>query len=222
LLSFRFALRLSLLLVTLLLVTLLFLHVAPVMAQTDETLSLTSAKVNDRAGVDLDKLKWKYHAGDDARWSDPQFDDEAWETLKGTSEPQTDFAQREWRGLGWFRLHVQVDQALAGQRLCLRAWHYGASEIYVDGQLVQRFGHVSDSTDNEQEFNPRGLPVPIAFNTSGAHLIAVRYSFAASANRSGGIGGWLARGRYTPELAINLGALDDSIVKYAPTRTRTH
>jgi hypothetical protein len=50
----------------------------------------------------------------------------------------------------------------------LRAWHYGASEIYVDGQLVQRFGHVSDSTDNEQEFNPRGLPIPIAFNTSGA------------------------------------------------------
>lgn len=89
-LSFRFALRLSLLLVTP-----LFLHVAPVMAQTDETLSLTSAKVNDRAGVDLDKLKWKYHAGDDARGSEPQFDDEAWETLKSTSEPQTDFAQRE-------------------------------------------------------------------------------------------------------------------------------
>jgi len=191
-------------------------QVADVSTLTDTATLTADALQNDKT-IQLDKLKWKYHAGDDARWSDPQFDDAAWETLSATSEPQTDFAQRDWHGLGWFRLHLQVDQALAGQRLCLRAWHYGASEIYVDGQLVQRFGVVAASTETEQEFNPRSVPVPVAFNTGGAHTIAVRYSLAASADRSGVVGGWLARGRYDPEFEINVSALDDSIVKYAAT-----
>jgi hypothetical protein len=190
---------------------------APLCAQSVDTQTLAADALQNNKTIRLDKLKWKYHAGDDGRWSDAQFDDAAWETLNGTSEPQTDFTKRDWHGLGWFRLHVQVDQALAGQRLCLRAWHYGASEIYVDGQLVQRFGVVAASIKAEQEFNPRGLPVPVAFNAGGMHTIAVRYSFAASANRSGGLGRWLARGRYDPELMLNLSALDDSIAEYAAT-----
>ncbi len=187
---------------------------APLCAQSVDTQMLAADALQNNKTIQLDKLKWKYHAGDDGRWSDPQFDDGAWETLSATSEPQTDFAERDWRGLGWFRLHLQVDPALAGKLLCLRAWHYGASEIYVDGQLAQRFGVVAASTETEQEFNPRSIPIPIVFNTSGAHLIAVRYSLAASVNRSGGFGRWLARGRYEPEFEINVSALDDSIVEY--------
>ncbi len=188
---------------------------APLCAQSVQTQTLAADALQNNKTIQLDKLKWKYHAGDDARWSDAQFDDAAWETLNGTSEPQTDFAEQDWHGLGWFRLHVQVDQALAGQRLCLRLRHYGASEIYVDGQLVQRFGVVAASTEKEQEFNPRSIPIPITFNTGGAHSIAVRYSLAASANRSGGFGRWLARGQYDPEFEITVDALDDSIVEYA-------
>src|SRR3989442_582717 len=114
-----------------------FFSLTVVAAQAQTVVKLTADQLQNGRAVELDKLQWKYAPGDD-----PQFADHAWETLKGTAITLNSIPKSGWRGLGWFRLRLQVDPALANQPLALVMVHYGASEIYLDGKLVERFGTV--------------------------------------------------------------------------------
>ena len=71
--------------------------------------------------------------------------------------------------------------------------HYGASEIYLDGKLVQRFGAVGATPDTEVVYNPNTLPVNIVLDARGEHVLAVRHSCMEMRDMSGGWGKWIAR-----------------------------
>jgi hypothetical protein len=47
-------------------------------AQSGEIFTLTADKLAGGKFVELDKLPWKYRAGDDARWAAADFDDGDW------------------------------------------------------------------------------------------------------------------------------------------------
>ncbi len=156
--------------------------------------------------IELNKRGWKYQAGDEMAWAAKDFNDGDWALIESSRLSEEDFNSIAWSGRAWFRLRVQVDESLVDQPVALRVWHWGASEIYIDGNLVKRFGKIESDTD--EEFNPRGLFVPVVFTSSGAHTIAVRYSFMAARDLTQGRGRWLAGGDYSPRfsLAIASGA----------------
>jgi two-component system, NtrC family, sensor kinase len=124
---------------------------------------LTADQLQNGQAVELDKLGWKYAPNDDPRFADPQFDDSAWETIPNTAFDLDHLPKNGWQGIGWFRLRVQVAPEAANEQLALQMWHWGASEVYLDGRLINRFGAVGASSDTEQAFNPNGLPVGISF-----------------------------------------------------------
>jgi serine phosphatase RsbU (regulator of sigma subunit) len=172
-------------------------------AQNIEIPTLTADDFKDEKSVGLDKLRWKYYAGDDAAWSEKDFDDGGWKSLTNDEINADPLKTLEgWNGRAWFRLRLNVDESLANQPLALRVWHWGASEIYIDGKLIERFGTIKDDGGDE-EFNPRGLFVPVVFD-GGAHVIAVRQSFRAAENLRDGRGRWLARADYAPGVRIVL------------------
>ena len=154
---------------------------------------LTADQLQNGQAVELDQLGWKYAPDDDPRFADPQFDDRAWETLNGTAITLDSIPKSGWRGLGWFRLRLQVDPALANQPLALVLVHYGASEIYLDGKLVQRFGTVGATPETEVAYNPNTLPFEIVLDGHNDHVLAVRHSCMAMQDLSGGWGRWFAR-----------------------------
>lgn len=162
-------------------------------AQSEGTLTLTADSLQNGKSVELSKLNWKFHPGDDPRFALPQFDENSWETLKGTAITLANIPQSGWRGIGWFRLRLQVDPALANQSLALVMVHYGASEVYLDGKLVERFGTVGTTPDTEVAYNPNTLPVNIALDARGEHVLAVRHSCMEMRDMSGGWGKWIAR-----------------------------
>ena len=180
------------------LAALLLLLVSTAHAQSPAAFTLTAASLQDGRAVELDKLPWKYQPGDDPAWADPQFDDRAWETLNGTAITLDRIPKSGWRGLGWFRLRLKADPALARQPLALVMVHYGASEIYVDGKLVQRFGTVGTTPDTEVVYNPNTLPVDIVLDARGEHVLAVRHSCMELRDLSGGWGKWFARQSFRP------------------------
>ena len=151
------------------LASLLLLTVFAAQAQT----VLTADQLQNGQAVELDKLGWKYSPDDDPRFADPQFDDRAWVTLATSARPED---SGSWRGLGWFRLHLRVAPELANVALNLEMAHLGASEVYVNGRLIRRFGVVGKTLANETGFNPNALPLGIVLQAGIPQVIAVRYS----------------------------------------------
>lgn len=156
--------------------TFLFLLSSSALAQTGEVFTVMAGSLQNGKSVELDKLVWKYAPGDDPRFADPQFDDQAWESLHGTAIKLDSIPKSGWHGIGWFRLRLRIDPALANQPLALAMVHFGASEIYLDGRLVQSFGTIGATPKTEVEYNPNALPFGIALNGFSEHVIAVRYS----------------------------------------------
>ncbi len=161
----------------------------------------------------LNKLPWKYHVGHDAAWAMPDFNDEDWRRLTSeeiNEDPAKAF--ENWNGQAWFRFRLTVDERLVNQPLAWRLWHWGASEIYLDGKLLERFGTIAGSDqDGETEQSPRGVPVPFVFESGGVHVFAVHYSFRAASDPSNGFGGWLTRGHFAPGFSASIQSLDKAI-----------
>ncbi len=157
---------------------------------------LTADQLQNGQAVELDKLGWKYAPNDDPRFADPQFDDRAWATLTNSANPQD--SPSGWRGIGWFRLHLRVAPKLANVALNLEMAHYGASEVYVNGKLIRRFGVVGKRLAEETVYNPNARLLGIVLKTETEQVIAVRYSFQQAADVNSFLAWWLMRTGESP------------------------
>ncbi|MDE0637231.1 MAG: SpoIIE family protein phosphatase [Candidatus Poribacteria bacterium] len=122
------------------------------------------------------KSPWKYHPGDNPEWANPAYDDTDWESVS-TLLSQKELPKSGWEGIGWFRLHFTVqDEKLKNTPLALHvAYQAGASEIYLDGELLYAFGKVGTRKEEEEHYWERN-PQVITFSGKTDHVIAVRYS----------------------------------------------
>ena len=124
-------------------------------------------------------VNWKYHPGDDQEWASPAFDDTGWESIASTELSLKEIPRSDWKGIGigWFRLHLSVrDERLWHTPLALQViYQAGASEIYLDGELIYTFGKVGNKKEEEEPYWERN-PQVISFSGETDHLIAVRYS----------------------------------------------
>jgi two-component system, NtrC family, sensor kinase len=126
-------------------------------------------------GILLDK-GWKFHSGDDFAWAKPDFNDGDWQTI----DPSLDIRripQIQNVPVFWMRLKLTVDSSLTDQPLGITLSQVGASEIYLDGILVYKFGTVSEDIKVERTHYILNRPFSIKLGSKGIQTIAVRYSF---------------------------------------------
>lgn len=149
-------------------------------AQESEPVSVAGIRVLtlediEKGGASL--VNWKYHPGDDPEWADPTFDDTEWESTVSTQLFLNGMPRSGWEGIGWFRLRLSVpDERLWHTPLALEViYQAGASEIYLDGELIYTFGKVGNTKEDEEPYWERN-PQVISFSGETDHLIAVRYS----------------------------------------------
>ena len=119
---------------------------------------------------------WKYHSGDDPRWADPEYDDSGWPLVLPSLE-NVDQVPGGWTGIGWFRRNIRATPEF-GNSAGIFMGQAGASEIYLDGELIATFGKVSTDPDLEQARLPQYV-TSIIIEPGEDHLLAVRYSNAA-------------------------------------------
>lgn len=207
--------RLSVLVLSVALLALLPFATSPIVRAQEARapFKLTAENVED--GAWLDKSGWAYRMGDDPAWAAKDYDDSAWATTgfdelvsgRGASP-----SGERWNGAAWFRLRLEVDDRLVNRPLALRMQHWGASEVYIDGNLVRRFGVIE--VDRDVEENPRWLPVPFVFTEGGGHTIAVRYSYKAARDTSSGVGRWLMHGHFRPGFRASVRFADAAVERY--------
>ena len=112
---------------------------------------------------------WKFHDGDNPEWASPSWDDTEWVTRSSEVDAS------KWGGIGWFRARFIVDDRLAGESIVLTLEQTGASDIYIDGLRVGRFGVVSSSVEGEVAELHSNQTIGLLLE-SGDHVMAVRYS----------------------------------------------
>lgn len=158
--------------VALLLIHILFFNITK--GQNPAVNLLADSLVTKGAEYSLNRHDWMFRAGDNPAWTKPDFPEIGWHAVKSVFGE--DKRLPGWQGIGWFRLKLKAENALAGRTLALRINHDGASEIYVDGIYKGGFGRVSRSQDDMKPFRAPFELVPFQLNDTLTHVIAVRYS----------------------------------------------
>jgi len=119
---------------------------------------------------------WLYHPGDDTAWSSPDLDESSW-IEADPYEIGKELNQDKWPGIGWFRRHIKISDRLRDKLVGMIFRQMGASDIYIDGELIYRFGNVSADPEKQVSQGRWMQPVlPVIFKDSTNHVLAVRYS----------------------------------------------
>lgn len=128
-----------------------------------------------KQGIKLDK-GWKFHPGDDSHWAKMEYDDKTWQRVDPTLQLHQLPMVKE-AGIGWFRLKIQMDSSLLNERVTMVVTSSGASEIYLNEELIYRFGKVSSNYEDEQTRIISRLPLSLKFGSQPTQQLAIRYSF---------------------------------------------
>ncbi|MEJ0083444.1 MAG: hypothetical protein WDM78_21400 [Puia sp.] len=153
---------------------LLFASILECYSQASDTNTIRLIKLPPD-GLLLDK-GWQFHGGDDSTWATPNFDDRSW-TPVNPAQDIRQVHQLQIAHLGWFRIKLLVDSALFEQSLGILLSQTGASEIYLNGKLVYKFGQVSSIKNEETTYRLYNRPFDLKLNSQKFQTIAVRYSF---------------------------------------------
>lgn len=133
---------------------------------------------------------WKFHAGDNMAWAQPDFDDSGWGTMDLTPPQEstnpilgssgfvpgwTERGYAGYSGYAWYRLRVSIENASSNPAAAALALKMpavdDAYQVYVNGQLAGEFGRFSGgvSAYNSQ---PRAFRLP--GDIRGEVTIAIR------------------------------------------------
>ncbi len=150
------------------------MHFQTMAATAGEPTKLSLSQLSNQEQVIYITDSWKFHAGDNPDWALPDFPDSSWQytsTFLGPSElPFID-----WNGIGWFRWEFKVDSSLVDYPLALLIkQHNGASEIYLDGQLIYSLGKISSFAEPFKPYRDHN-PRPLILSDTARHVLAVRY-----------------------------------------------
>ncbi|MES2278093.1 MAG: ATP-binding protein [Bacteroidota bacterium] len=150
---------------------LLFFLPAIAFAQPSQVFNLNRLTKNDTL-----LSGWKFHAGDNLGWRKPAINDNKWQTVN-PSVDVSGFKPLKDAGTGWLRLHIKVDSALGGHVLALRISQVTASEVYLNGQLIGRYGYVSSDGKSTVGYVTSKKPFIIKLIPGHENVIAVRLGY---------------------------------------------
>lgn len=116
---------------------------------------------------------WKYSPGHHEKWSKTEYDDKSWENLNIANDLKN-ISKKRWDEGGWFRCRFNIEDSLKGKNAIVYIWHLGASEIYLNGKLIHRFGQISPKISNGKVSDQNRWGV-FAFDHHSKQVLAVRY-----------------------------------------------
>src|SRR6266536_3010310 len=150
-----------------------FLFISKCFSQFDSSESVFHVNKLSPDGILLDK-GWRFYSGDNPEWEKNNFNDSSWTDIN-INQPISKLAPINKNNINWFRLRFTIDTTLRDTLLVLLITQYGASEVYVDGRLFQRFGKISSSKEHIS-FNPHNEPLSFQLNPQPVHVMAIRFA----------------------------------------------
>jgi two-component system NtrC family sensor kinase len=119
---------------------------------------------------------WKMYAGDDPQFANPFFDDSKWDAIDLSKDIQK-YPQLHKAGIIWLRLHITVDSAFAKEQLAIHIVQYTASEVYLNGELLNKYGVVSADPKRVSAYLPSLQPFHVNLKPGADNVFAVRVAY---------------------------------------------
>ncbi len=131
---------------------------------------------NERAPVVEIHDLWRFHIGDDPRWSDPHFDDSSWPLIR-SDQPWDGQGYPGYRGFAWYRFQIALPAHHSPLALFIPVI-YGSYQVFAGGRLVGQLGGMPPEDRLAFSFtvgSERLIPLPGDLTSAGAPLnIAIR------------------------------------------------
>ena len=119
---------------------------------------------------------WKYKVGDNPEWANPDFNDSSWQTFTDVNLYNNEIQKKVKKtNIIWFRKRISIDSTTT-QKLVANIFQSGASEIYLDGELIHSLGKVSSNPDSIVRYNPASVPLSFPMKINKEQMLAVRFA----------------------------------------------
>jgi len=119
---------------------------------------------------------WKMYAGDDPQFADPFFDDSKWQ-LVDLKKDVAGFSEFQKAGIIWVRLQLSIDSAVAVNRLAAHIAQYSASEIYLNGKLIKKYGTIDPDPAKTVAYLPSAMPFDVDLVPGKNNVVAARLAY---------------------------------------------
>tara|TARA_R110000868_G_scaffold304437_23_gene565451 strand:+ start:18420 stop:20486 length:2067 start_codon:yes stop_codon:yes gene_type:complete len=146
----------------------------PQVSVSQEFFVLTEAMLISQGEIELTE-DWFAKSGDNFTWKNPEFNFSDWKKVHSLLENE-DLQELNWEGYGWFKKTIQIDSSLIGVPLMLNFKHHsGASQVYLNNDLIYRIGDFSILSEDEQtQSEPSKLFFQL-FDTT-KQVLSIRFS----------------------------------------------
>ena len=125
-------------------------------------------------GILLNK-NWKWIAEDDINFSKPNFDDTNWQNIDPTKNVMSMQEFTKEGQIYWLRMSFSLNKSIEDQ-IMMVVNQMGASEIYLNGNLIQSFGIIHHDPNHIKAFDPNIKPHSFPVSSDSIQVIAIRYS----------------------------------------------
>ncbi|WP_128414298.1 adenylate/guanylate cyclase domain-containing protein [Chryseobacterium sp. Leaf394] len=119
-------------------------------------------------GVSIDEAA-KFLAGDNPKFSAPDFDDSAWTHVDFSSKKSYKKDQ-----VYWIRYYFKIDSATLNKPLCFDIGQNGASEIYLNGRKIESIGKIGDEKTRSFKMNNE-VPELFSLDNTEVNVLAIRF-----------------------------------------------
>ena len=140
-------------------------------AQTAPVFQLNKLSKND-----ISLSGWVFHPGDNVQWASAAYDDSKWEPVD-PGQDISGFKELKTPCIGWIRLHLRTNSHITQQPLGAWIAQYVASEVYLNGRQILKYGVVSSDPSRVIGYLPPREPVFIDVIPNTDNVIAVRLAY---------------------------------------------
>jgi two-component system, NtrC family, sensor kinase len=119
---------------------------------------------------------WRMLEGDNPQFANPSFDDSKWPSIDLIKDIKQ-YPQFHKSGIIWLRLHITIDSSLKNQLLAAHIEQYTASEVYLNGILIQRYGVIDANPEKVVAYLPSPQPFLINLLKDTQNVVAVRVGY---------------------------------------------
>lgn len=153
----------------------------PLLLPAQQNIGLANIILENSYFPQLDS-SWRYIHADDSAMAMPGYNDSNWALVHTVLKP--DSTSEPVNGVYWFRNRIYVADSLLDKSFALNMTHFGASQIYLNGELLMTYGRIGDNADSTEYYNPTMSPHVFHFKDTGYHTLAVRYANYRNGNET--------------------------------------